>query len=223
MTNVEKVSHVAQTIVQLHWDLMHTQIVVMRQLLEMRIFAQLMNLVKWMKVTVIPMRNVKAICFVDQRIVLIHLDFHLQLTAVNQKVIKLYLLCFSHCPYNLYSFVQLLIESCVLNYCQDGLQVYFATETQQFTSVQIYGHYELQSKEVNGRLYFKKGSFGFWWDGIQHWFIGEGINEGQPYGFAYYETDVFCPHQLSEVDGLLLDLTGPTWYSAGDDLVITCK
>ena len=88
MTNVKKVSDVDQTIVQLHLDLMPTQIAVMMQKLELRIFAQLMNLVKWMKVTVIPITNAKAICFVDQTIVQIHLGFHLQLTAVNQKVIK---------------------------------------------------------------------------------------------------------------------------------------
>ena len=93
MTNVKKVSDVDQTIVQLHLDfittqivdqtivqlhldLMNTQIAVMRQLLEMMIFAQLMNLVKWMKVTVIPMMNAKVICFVDQTIVQIHLDFY---------------------------------------------------------------------------------------------------------------------------------------------------
>ena len=79
-----------QTIAQIHLDLMRIQIAVMMQKLELRIFAQLMNLVKWMKVTVIPMMNAKAICFVDQTIVLIHLDFYLQLTAVNQKVIKHY-------------------------------------------------------------------------------------------------------------------------------------
>ena len=91
---------VDQTTVLLCLDLTTTQIAVMMQMLEMRIFAQLMNLVKWMKVTVIPMRNAKAICFVDQTIVQIRLGFHLQLTAVNQKVIKHYLLlCFNHCPY----------------------------------------------------------------------------------------------------------------------------
>ncbi len=88
MTNVKKVSDVDQKIVQIHLDLMEIQIAVMMQKLEMRIFAQLMNLVMWMKVTVIPMMNAKAICFVDQAIVLIRLGFHLQLTAVNQKVIK---------------------------------------------------------------------------------------------------------------------------------------
>ena len=41
-----------------------------------------------MKVTVILMMNAKVICFVGQTIVLIHLGFHLQLTAVNQEVIK---------------------------------------------------------------------------------------------------------------------------------------
>ena len=90
MTNVKKVSDVDQTIAQLHLDLMHTQIAVMMQKLELRIFAQLMNLVKWMKVTVIPMMNAKAICFVDQTIVLVRLGFYLQSIAVNQKVIKQY-------------------------------------------------------------------------------------------------------------------------------------
>ena len=100
MTNVKKVSDVDQTIAQLHLDLMHTQIAVMMQKLELRISAQLMNLVKQMKVTAIPITNAKAICFVDQRIALFRLGFYLQLTAVNQKVIKHHLLlCFNHCPY----------------------------------------------------------------------------------------------------------------------------
>ena len=76
--NVKKVSVVDQTIVQLPLDLITMQIAVIRQLLELRIFAQLINLVKWMKATVIPMMNAKAICFVDQIIVQIHLDFYLQ-------------------------------------------------------------------------------------------------------------------------------------------------
>ena len=87
-TNVDMVSDVDQTIAQLHLDLMHTQIVVMMQLLDLRISANLMNLVKLMKVTVILMMNAKAISFVDQTIVLAHLVFHLQLTVVNQKVTK---------------------------------------------------------------------------------------------------------------------------------------
>ena len=88
MTNVKKVSDVDQTIAQLHLDLMHTQIAVMMQKLDLRISAQLMNLVKQMKVTAIPITNAKAICFVDQRIALFRLGFYLQLTAVEQKVIR---------------------------------------------------------------------------------------------------------------------------------------
>ena len=115
----------------------------------------------------------------------------------------------------------MLTETCEMNYCQDGLQVYFATETQQYTNGQIYGHYELQSNTVNGRPYFKMGSNGFWWDGIQFWWIGDDIDKGQSIGFAVYNKDVFCPHQLSEWDWALSEGTG--WYSAGNDLGITCK
>ena len=112
-------------------------------------------------------------------------------------------------------------ESCALNHCQDGLQVYFATETQQYTHAPIYGHYELQPNDVNGRPYFKMGSFGFWWDGIQHWVIGDDSRKGQSYGYANYDKDVFCPHQLSEWDWIVCDNIGCDY--AGNDLGITCK
>ena len=108
-----------------------------------------------------------------------------------------------------------------MNYCQDGLQVYFATETQQYTYIQIYGHYELQPNDVNGRPYFKIGPYGFWYDGIGMWWIGYDSDQGQSYGIAYYIKDVFCPHQLSELNWSLYD--GNEWYEAGNDLVITCK
>ena len=108
-----------------------------------------------------------------------------------------------------------------MNYCQDGLQVYFATETQQYTYGTIYGRYELQPNEVNGRPYFKMGVIGIWWDGIGYWWIGVDMWKGQTIGYAYYVKDVFCPHQLSEWDWLLLD--GTSWYSAGNKLGITCK
>ena len=76
MINVKKVSDVEQTIAHIHLDLMLILIAVILQLLEMRISVQSMNLVKWMKVTVIPMMNAKVICFVDQTIVHIHLEFY---------------------------------------------------------------------------------------------------------------------------------------------------
>ena len=56
------------------------------QLLEMRIFAQLKNFAMSMKGTVIQMMNAKALFIVDQTIV--QLQLGIQLTAVNQKVIK---------------------------------------------------------------------------------------------------------------------------------------
>ena len=88
ISNVEKVLDVDQTIVWLYLDLTQIQIAAILQLLAQRSFVQLMNLVNSMKVTVILMMNAKVICFVGQTIVLIHLGFHLQLTAVNQEVIK---------------------------------------------------------------------------------------------------------------------------------------
>ena len=106
-----------------------------------------------------------------------------------------------------------------MDYCQDGLQVYFATETQQYTTVPIYGHYELQPNDVNGRPYFKMGSFGFWYDGFGVWWFGDAI--GQSIGFAWYKQDVFCPHELSELNSALFD--GNEFISAGNNLVITCK
>ena len=108
-----------------------------------------------------------------------------------------------------------------MNYCQDCLQVYFATETQQYSYASIYGHYELQPNAVNGRPYFKMGSFSFWWDGYKNWWIGDDSNKGESFGYAYYKKDVFCPHQLSEWDWLLW--YGADWYWAGNDLGINCK
>ena len=108
-----------------------------------------------------------------------------------------------------------------MNYCQDGLQVYFATETQQYTHAQIYGHYELQPSDVNGRPYFKMGAYGFWYDGLGDWWIGLDSRKGQPIGLAYHDRDVFCPHQFSESNWWHYDGTG--WYQAVNDLVITCK
>ena len=107
-----------------------------------------------------------------------------------------------------------------MNYCQDGLQVYFATETQQYIHAQIYGHYELQPNDVNGRPYFKKSSFGLWWNGIHQWFIGPNSVKGQSLGVAYYTKDVFCPHQLTEWNWVLYY---GNWISAGKDLGISCK
>ena len=118
-------------------------------------------------------------------------------------------------------FISILIESCVLNYCQDGIKVYYGTETQQNTFLQIYGHYELQPFDVNERPYFKKGTHGLWWDRIGDWWIGSDGSKGQSYGLAYYTKDVFCPHQLTDWNWKIND--GTDWYDAGKDLGISCK
>ena len=108
-----------------------------------------------------------------------------------------------------------------MNYCQDGIEVYYGTETQQYTHAPIYGHYELQLGDVNSRPYFKKGIYGLWWDGIEDWWIGDDEYKGQSYGLAYNTKDVFCPHQLTEWNWRLFD--GYDWYDAGKDLGISCK
>ena len=108
-----------------------------------------------------------------------------------------------------------------MNYCQDGIEVYYGTEIQQYTSASIYGHYELQPGAVNGRPYFKKGINGLWWDGIDDWWIGYDVDKGQSFGRAYHTKDVFCPHQLTEWNWRLYD--GTDWKYAGKDLGISCK
>ena len=103
-----------------------------------------------------------------------------------------------------------------MNYCQDGLQVYFATEIQKYNSTNIDGHYELQTNDVNGRPYFKMGSYGFWWDNKDSWYIGLDSMKGKSDGHAKYHKDVFCPHQLSEWGWVL------GWYHGGNELRTTC-
>ena len=108
-----------------------------------------------------------------------------------------------------------------MNYCQDGIEAYYGTETQQYTYVPLYGHYELQPGDVNGRPYFKMGTKGLWWDGIHQWRIGKDSNKGQSIGYAKYTEDVFCPNQLTDPNWRLYDVSD--WKAAGKDLSISCK
>ena len=117
-------------------------------------------------------------------------------------------------------FFHLLTESCAMNYCQDGVQIYFATETQQYTYQPIYGHYELQPNDVKGRPYMKMGAFGFWWNGLDQWNIGLDTDKGQSYGYGRYKTEVFCPHQLSEWHWQMWD--GSNWV-VDSNVGIKCK
>ena len=104
-----------------------------------------------------------------------------------------------------------------MKYCQDGIDVYYGTETQQYTYVPIYGFYDLQPFDVNERPYFKMGTYGLWWDGIEKWMKGYDSRKGQSIGYAYYAKDVFCPHQLTEWNWKI------NWMYAGKDLGISCK
>ena len=120
-------------------------------------------------------------------------------------------------------FPTVLTESCAMNYCQDGLQVYYATETLEYADLtSIYGHYDLQPKYVNGKPYFQMmSSYGIWWNGFNQWWIGDVRDEGQSIGIANYDTDVFCPHQLTELNWGLFD--GVNWIIGNNRISITCK
>ena len=104
-----------------------------------------------------------------------------------------------------------------MNYCQDGLQVY----SLEYTFHSIYGNYDLQPNNVNGRPYFKMGSYGLWWDGIDSWWIGHHTDKGQSFGIAYYNKDIFCPHHLSEWDWYIS--FAADWFTVGKNLGIICK
>ena len=120
--------------------------------------------------------------------------------------------------YNSDSFLSMDIESCESNHCQNGIQVYFGTETQYFHTP-LYGHYELQLDPVNDKPYFKMDIYGLWWVN-GYWFIGWDSNKGKMVGYAYYHKNVYCPSQLSELDWSIWD--GSAWIDAGNNLGITC-
>ena len=132
---------------------------------------------------------------------------------------------FSHNPYITLNFLPLLTELCANNYCQDGLQVYLATEKpKQNYPPDMFGHYVLQSYDINERPFFKTSSFGFWWDGIGKWWMGyspDGDIVGQPFGNAFYQKDIFCPDQLSSVNWMYWNYQ--MWSDVGNDIAITCK
>ena len=125
-------------------------------------------------------------------------------------------------------------ESCSKNYCQDGLQVSFATESQEFDFGPggLYGYYELKPNQINDRDFFIKPSangqlalWSMWWDGVDSWRIGSAAVAGDASGgFGYYSfTDAFCPHQFSEGEWRLIDLNNGAMQRAGNHLVINCN
>ena len=108
-----------------------------------------------------------------------------------------------------------------MNICQDGLEIYFATETLQYSYANIYGHYELQTHDVNSYPYFKKGVHGIWYNGAGYWMIGLDNMQGQSNGYAFIESDAFCPNLLPEWKWWAFD--GTAWDEANMDIGINCK
>ena len=109
---------------------------------------------------------------------------------------------------------------CSKIYCQDGIQVYWGTETPQIQ--EYFGRYALESYPVNDRSYFRMDMFGIWWDKLGTWWIGSHNLKGQPSGYAYYDSDVFCPHMLNEWKWKVIG-SGWNWEDAGIRLGVTCK
>ena len=113
-------------------------------------------------------------------------------------------------------------------YCQDGVKVFFGTETQGnpndglYASNLIYGHYALESNPVNYRPYFRMDNTAIWWDNIGKWVIGDTTHLGESTGWAYYTKDVFCPDQLNEWKWKSLDF-GLNWIDAEKLIGVTCK
>ena len=114
--------------------------------------------------------------------------------------------------------------TCATIYCQDGIQVFYGTETQNYNFAQLYGHYELQPDNVNDRPYFKMDPFGIWWDAFDSWVIGSDVNKGSENGFGHYRKDAYCPHQLDPWGWELWHGDNGHWlHHAGKDLGISCK
>ena len=158
---------------------------------------------------------------------------------MNQKVKKIIIHLPSPLSTKFNFFFPLPTESCVKTHCQDGLEVYFATDTQEYTYAPIYGYYNVQPNDVYGRPSFKitmGKEVGLWWDDpTNRWIFGLVGSEGDGVGVGYNPLDVFCPHEFSEDchhDGNCYEganwlrwglLEGSDWILANRSVGITCK
>ena len=87
----------------------------------------------------------------------------------------------------------------------------------------IYGQYQLQSYKINGRVYFKKGIFGIWWNGCDKWLIGYHRHRGQKLGFVFFKNDVLYPHQILNWNAGKLATRKGTLKDAENSVAIRCK
>ena len=63
-----------------------------------------------------------------------------------------------------------------MKHCQDGIIVDVGNIQyyDMFNKLFLYGHYEIQTSEINDRPYFKKGNYGLWWS-YGYWIIGSDV------------------------------------------------
>ena len=105
----------------------------------------------------------------------------------------------------------------------NGIEVfYIGVPTRKYTyAPEIYGDYQLQSEMVNGRVYFKIGDQGIWWDdGQGKWRVGHVSWKGSNMCYGYFINDVLCPHQITEWNGTLWHGEGIGWKDAGNSFAL---
>ena len=111
-----------------------------------------------------------------------------------------------------------------MKYCQDGIDVYYDTDEQEYTWwYDIYGHYEIQPDDVNGRPYFKsvRWSYGIWWVNGQ-WTFSTLNDIGTISGFAFSNYQLSnCPYQLENQEVWSVE-EASGWETANKDLLIRC-
>ena len=114
-------------------------------------------------------------------------------------------------------------DSCKVKYCQDGIQVYYKSETMEYTYARIYGHYKIDS-DVNGRQYFNNEveDYGIWWSN-GYWLIGPNDLKGMTAGKAYYATKIFCPNALIMKPRSWWMLHSQGWSKANKNIHLKCK
>ena len=114
-------------------------------------------------------------------------------------------------------------DSCKVKYCQDGIQVYYKSETKEYTHKHIYGHYKIDS-DVNGRQYFNNEveDRGIWWSN-GYWLIGKNEIKGVTAGEAYYATQIFCPNALIMKPRKWWMLGPQGWLEANKNIHLKCK
>ena len=110
-----------------------------------------------------------------------------------------------------------------MKHCQDGILVYFGTETQEYDCYgigQCYGYYEIQQTYVNGKPYFKMGIWAIWFSG--HWVISLDQYKPTSVALAFFKSEAFCPSKIQD-QSEWAKLNDAGWVDGKEDILITCK